>query len=102
MMDMKMMMDNGYEDGGDDDENAGPDLAWRQVDQTIEGMGSGALEPLVGGPTRRRNQNTVLYDLNMIWFLLIVPDLRFLVCQCKSKGHVRQLGLISKMFSRVL
>ena len=29
MMDMKMMMDNGYEDGGDDDENAGPDLAWR-------------------------------------------------------------------------
>ena len=28
-MDMKMMMDNGYEDGGDDDENAGPDLAWR-------------------------------------------------------------------------
>ena len=51
MMDMKMMMDNGYEDGGDDDENAGPDLAWRQVDQTIEGMGSGALQPLVGGPT---------------------------------------------------
>ena len=28
-MDMKMMMDNGYEDGGDDDENAGPDLVWR-------------------------------------------------------------------------
>ena len=21
--------DDGYEDGGDDDENAGPDLAWR-------------------------------------------------------------------------
>ena len=51
MMDMKMMMDNGYEDGGDDDENAGPDLVWRQVDQTIEGMGSGALQPL-GGTTR--------------------------------------------------
>ena len=29
MMDMKMMMDNGNEDGGDDDENAGPDLVGR-------------------------------------------------------------------------